>query len=335
MKKSFHLLLLAVAVTLASCGNNTPRHPAHISAILPFHVSEPAPVALLNMDADGDTVATFTITDSILDISLDDVPQPFMARIVDMPMFNRLDLVVEPGEITIDRDGNPHGTPLNDRLFALRPRFDGCESEADYLVEINKAYLENRDNVLGKFFYYYVMIYTEPTLEQANAMLDTVPADYRTSSRITKLLKSLQAAKDTEPGNKFADFTVVRGGGAERLSDFVGRDGKYTLVDFWASWCGPCRREMPNLKELLAKHGDKLQIIGVAVWDDPDDTVKAIEELELPWHVMMGDEKLYGPTDLYGISGIPHIMLIDPQGKILLRGLQGMELAKAVDEALK
>lgn len=332
MKHSFLLTLLAAASMMTSC---TDKPDATIQANLPFTVKEPVEVALVNMDVEDDTVARAIITDSILNIPVAKVEKPFMARIVNLPVFNRIDLVVEPGVITIDKEGNAGGTVLNDRLKALNDEFENCETEEDYLVEIKKAYAENRDNTLGKFFYFYVIWYSEPTFAQAKAMLDTVPAEYRTAPRIVKLLKTLETAESTVAGSKFVDFTIERGGGAERLSDFVGRNGKYTLVDFWASWCGPCRREMPNLKALLQKYEAKLQIIGVAVWDEPDDTFKAIQELELPWHVMVGDKKLTEPADLYGVNGIPHIMLIDPQGIIVFRGLQGEELADAVANALK
>ena len=88
--------------------------------------------------------------------------------------------------------------------------------------------------------------------------------------------------------------------------------------------------------QLYEKYNGKgLQILGVAVWDKPEDTKTAISSLAIPWHVMMGDHYMTEQTDLYGIAGIPHIMLIDPNGIIVMRGLQGDELVAAVENVLK
>ena len=103
----------------------------------------------------------------------------------------------------------------------------------------------------------------------------------------------------TAAGNKFVDFTV-EGDSVQKLSDYVGR-GRYTLVDFWASWCGPCRREMPVIKELYDEFNSKgLDVVGVAVWDEPEDSKKAMEQLELPWPQILNAKSV--PTDLYGSS---------------------------------
>ena len=89
------------------------------------------------------------------------------------------------------------------------------------------------------------------------------------------------------------------------------------------------------MQALKAKYGDKFDVLGVAVWDNPDDTRKAIEELKITWPVIIGTQKLTEPTDLYGIKGIPHIIVFAPDGTILSRGLTGDDLAAKLAEVVK
>ena len=134
-------------------------------------------------------------------------------------------------------------------------------------------------------------------------------------------------------GSKFKDFIIPDSDGKEvKFSDFVG-NGKYVLVDFWASWCGPCRREIPNIKDVYEKYkGDKFNVLGVAVWDDPQASKEAMDLLEINWDVILNAQQL--PTDLYGIEGIPQIMLFGPDGTILKKDLRGPAVEAAVKEAL-
>ena len=139
-----------------------------------------------------------------------------------------------------------------------------------------------------------------------------------------------------EKGDMFIDFQIQQDpadpASIVRLSDYVGK-GKWVLVDFWASWCGPCRREMPNLKAVYDKfHGDKFDMLSVAVWDEPADTKKAAEELGINWNQIINAQRI--PTDLYNIEGIPTIILFGPDGKIVARGIRGPQIPDTVAECL-
>jgi len=137
-------------------------------------------------------------------------------------------------------------------------------------------------------------------------------------------------------GKKFADFVVMEGNPDKtkvRLSDYVGKD-KYVIVDFWASWCGPCKREIPNLKSVYEKYaGDDFTVVSVAVWDKRADSEEIIKSYQMTWPQILDAGQT--PTALYGIQGIPHIMLIGPDGIILEWDLRGDGIEQAVSKYVK
>ena len=106
------------------------------------------------------------------------------------------------------------------------------------------------------------------------------------------------------------------------------------VVDFWASWCGPCRREASTtLKQIYEKYNGKgLSVLGVAVWDKPEDTFAAIEQLGLPWPQIINSKNI--ASDAYGFNSIPHIIVFDADGTILCRGLLGDKLMERIDEIM-
>ncbi len=141
-----------------------------------------------------------------------------------------------------------------------------------------------------------------------------------------------EAEKKSAEGEMFVDFEAEYNGKVYKLSDYVGR-GKYVLVDFWASWCGPCRAEIPVIKEVYSKYkGDNFEVLGVATWDKPEDTLRAIEELGIEYPQMMNAQK--AGSDAYGIQGIPQIILFGPDGEVLKRNLRGENIEKEVSERL-
>ncbi|HYC28044.1 MAG TPA: TlpA disulfide reductase family protein, partial [Chitinophagaceae bacterium] len=118
-----------------------------------------------------------------------------------------------------------------------------------------------------------------------------------------------------------------------RLSSFK---GKYVLVDFWASWCGPCRLENPSVVEAYNRFKDKnFTILGVSLDRDKDDWLKAIKDDNLTWtHVSDLQYWNSKAVELYRFDGIPYNVLIDPQGKVVAEGLRGEQLQNKLSQLL-
>ena len=150
------------------------------------------------------------------------------------------------------------------------------------------------------------------------------------------LLFSIGAwAQDSTPKkiDKYVDFKAVQPDGTVvRLSDYVGK-GKYILVDFWASWCGPCREEIPHLKDLWYEFkGDNFDIVGAPVFDKPENTQEAVDEFKIPWKQILSVPE--SVPEAYGFNYIPYIILISPDGTILERDLRGEAVREAVKKYL-
>ena len=168
-------------------------------------------------------------------------------------------------------------------------------------------------------------------------LLSQVPAELASSEAITGLKEYVQHCQNTAVGKKFVDFAMKTPEGKDvKLSDFIGKD-KYTLVDFWASWCGPCRREMPVVVEAYKKFKSKgFGIVGVSLDQSADQWKKAIKDLNITWP-QMSDLKAWQceGAKLYGVRGIPATVLIDKEGTIVARDLRGEELIKKLEELYK
>jgi thiol-disulfide isomerase/thioredoxin len=138
-------------------------------------------------------------------------------------------------------------------------------------------------------------------------------------------------------GEKFRDLVEHDpDGNSHKLSEYVGH-GKWVLVDFWASWCGPCRGEMPNVVAAYNQYHDKgFEIVGLSFDKDKDAWVKAIKDWEMPW-IHLSDLKYWETVaaGVYSITGIPDNILVDPEGIIVARGLRGDSLEAKLAEIFK
>lgn len=174
-------------------------------------------------------------------------------------------------------------------------------------------------------------------LEEFERVFGQFDEAVRNSEMLTDIREELETRQRLAPGQVAPEFVLARRDG--QMLSFADLRGRVVLVDFWASWCGPCRASFSWMKEFYQKYHDKgVEILGVSVDDDKNAWEKALEVEELPWlHVR--DEKLSSgkrvASDLYAVTGIPHFVLIDREGKLVRCGhFELRELEMLVDKLL-
>lgn len=160
---------------------------------------------------------------------------------------------------------------------------------------------------------------------------------YQHTTLVKDMKVQLAAEALTSEGKPFIDFTMNDiDGKPHKLSEYVGT-GKYVLIDFWASWCGPCRSEMPNVKKVYDTYKDKgFDIVGISLDSNKAAWQKGINDLGITWH-QLSDLKGWKNEGAakYAVRAIPATFLVDPKGKIIAKNLRGDELGKKLAEVLK
>lgn len=201
------------------------------------------------------------------------------------------------------------------------------------LTEFIKA---NINNDLGK---YLLISNGKRVLDvaQVREALEIADADFKELESVKLLVKRLQGIENSSVGNMFTDFTMHNAKNESvSLSDYAGK-GKFVLIDFWASWCAPCRADIPHLIELYKKYKNKgLEIVAVSLDSDGDAWLKAVDELKMPYPQMSDLKAWDSPAAiLYGIESIPYLLLLDKEGIIIDKDLRGKELEDKLVKALK
>ena len=358
MKKLVYLF--AVALTLMSCGTKTSKDYVFQSTVGPQY----AGLSVEIYDDINGVVIDSTVIDAAGDILIKGkMAEPTLATIK-IDGQNAVNFIVEADTLTWDLQLNgvtggeqnskwmtvnqvlvdkstsiaqEYRSYMNDTTMdevtkkamveAMVDKFEKFQFET-----LNGFYSENKDNLVGALAFLNMIREIEPA--QFTPLYEGASDQIKNLPEVKSMQEAILASQGTAEGSQYKDFTISDGnkdGSAASLSDYVGQ-GKYVLVDFFASWCGPCKREIPNLARASKEYADNLIVLSVAVWDKRPDTEKAVENENMTWPIIYNGQKI--PTDIYGIKGIPEILLINPEGVIVKRGLRGDAIFETMNQEL-
>jgi thiol-disulfide isomerase/thioredoxin len=277
---------------------------------------------------------------------------------------------LEPGSINIELTEQPGGSrvsgttcnnqwqTLNDSVMSIGKEINRIaehiygnnlsqeeqQKGMEQIERLNKRFADlvvktAEKNIDNEFGYFLLTYYPEELInnEQRARLIKELPAEMRQRPAIKVLEQTIDEAAKTAEGATIQDFTQKAPDGTEiSLMDEV-KKHKITVIDFWASWCGPCRQEMPFMMQMYDKHQAKgLGIIGISLDNDVDAWVKGTEALGFTWP-QMSDLKGWENeiAQHFQVTSIPHTIVVDQKGTILRRGLRGEELEAFVVEQLK
>lgn len=219
-------------------------------------------------------------------------------------------------------------------MKALEPKFDEIDKD---IRKINGDYVKNNPNSPYAIFALTAYAGYIVDADETEPLFKVLPAAVRASPTGKQLGDKIEIAKKTRIGVEAMDFTQNDTAGIPvKLSSLR---GQYLLIDFWASWCGPCRKENPNLVAAFQKYKDKgFHVLGVSL-DRPgqkDKWMKAIYDDKLTW-TQVSDLKFWDNdvAKQYGIQSIPQNLLLDPTGKIIAKNLRGEALQARLAEIFK
>lgn len=262
------------------------------------------------------------------------------------------DFFLENGEIQVSitaMGGETSGTPNNDayqasrnEMYELQQKLASLPKE-EQMKEFDKVFTGVMKRAATKYIkmpvgvHFLKEAYHFMNTDELAELLIQIPEDLSNDPAVIRMKDLVDRKKKCAVGQSFIDFEMIDPESKSiRLSDYVGK-GKIILMDFWASWCGPCCKAIPDLIQLYDQYKDKgFEIIGISLDQDLKVWKGAIERLNIPWP-QMSDLKAWKSEGarMYAVSTIPYTILLDAKGKIIANNLTLEELKTYLKENLK
>lgn len=246
------------------------------------------------------------------------------------------------------------------QYFALNGRWNALQAQRGLTADEDRQRQTEQDNISRRFMDIYGQ-YLRDNIQQpfASELLMRYPLDRysqadstflvahcdqqllaqnyeREAARQRKFEYFQQSKRATDLGNHYREIQAQYPDGKPvKLTGLV-KPGRVTLLDFWASWCVPCRQEIPFLKELYQKyHAQGFDIVSISLDKTKDAWLKALDKEQMPWPQISDLKAWDGPiTQDYGIQAIPFVFLLDQQGNIVLKNMHGDKLETAIRSQL-
>lgn len=225
------------------------------------------------------------------------------------------------------------GNLSDDEGLAMKSEFDNYGKQ---YTDLNYNYIKNNiKNKLGE--YYYIVNNKNMPLKQLEELYELSNEDFRNTEAMKHMYAMIQSQKPKPyNGGRFKDVDLSTPDGKKSsISDYVGK-GKVVLIDFWASWCGPCRADMPRLVALYQKYKDRgFEILGISLDENMGSWTKAISSMNMTWPNI---SDLRGwqskAARVYDVTRIPQSFLVDKDGNIVGADMKGDALMYKIEELL-